>query len=137
MKPFKTLAVILTLCIFFIFTDCEKIGTFSFDGYYSGSFSYLEQVQFDALIINGNAYKEVPSGGAMNQKFPCLTKGTYRIKQRSITFFPDNVPDCICFACMLTGKYTLIQSGEKIIFQKGSGDVLQTYILTLVEPSPH
>ena len=75
MKPFNTLAVILTLCIFFIFTDCEKNGTFSFNGYYSGSFSYREQVQFDALIINGNTYKEVPSGGAMNQKFPSLYNG--------------------------------------------------------------
>jgi hypothetical protein len=137
MRPIKTLFLILTLCGFFIFTDCEKIGTFSFDGFYEGYFSYRGQVQYDALIINANAFKEVPSGGAMNQKFPCLTKGTYRIKQRSIKFVPDTVLLCTCSACTLTGEYALIQSGEKIIFQKGSGDDLQTYNLTFVKFSPH
>jgi hypothetical protein len=137
MKTIKALFIICGLCSLLIFTNCEKNGTFSFDGYYEGSFSYRGQVRYDALIINGNAFKEVPSGGAMNQKFPCLTRGTYRIKQRFIIFVPDTVPDCNCSVCMLTGNYALIQSGEKIIFQKGSGDDLQTYNLTLVEPSPH
>jgi len=133
MKIIKTLYIVFTFCSFFIFSDCEKNVTFSFDGYYSGSFSYKGQVQFDALIINENEYEEVPSGGAMNQKFPCLTKGTYSIKQRSITFTPDVMPDCICSACLLTGAYTLIQSGKTIIFQRGTGDDLQIYNMTLIE----
>lgn len=133
MKPIKIVIVIITFSSLFITSNCKKIDTFSSDGYYSGYFSYKGQVQFDALSINGNNYEEVPSGGALNQKFPCLTKGTYKIKNNTITFVPSVMPDCLCFECLLNGDYTLIQSGKNIIFQRETGDNLQIYNLTLIE----
>ena len=114
-------------------SSCTKIDNFSNDGYYSGSLSYKGIIQFDALNINGNNYEEVPSGGAFNQKFPCITKGTYKIKGNTITFYPSVLPDCPCNECLLNGDYTLIQSGETIIFQRGTGDDLQIYNMTLIE----
>ena len=44
---------------------------------------------------------------------------------------PSVMPDCLCVECLLNGDYTLIQSGSKLIFQKGTGDTLQNYDLTL------
>jgi hypothetical protein len=40
------------------------------------------------------------------------------------------------FACLLSGEYTLIQSGNNIKFQRGTGNDLQAYNLTLIEPNP-
>jgi hypothetical protein len=134
MKVFISLTAII-YSILFVSPGCTKSDIFSADGYYSGSFSYQGQTKFDALIINGNDYEEVPSGGAMNQKFPCLTKGTYRIKGNEITFSPGVMPDCLCYECLLNGKYTLSQSDNTIKFQKGSGDNLQVYDMTLIESS--
>jgi hypothetical protein len=125
----------MTLGSLCIFSTCKKIDTFSFDGYYSGSFTYKGQVQFDGLIIKENNYEEAASGGALNQKFPCLTKGTYKIKNNTITFVPSVMPDCLCFECLLNGEYKLIQNGKNIIFQKVTEDNLQIYNLTLVESS--
>jgi hypothetical protein len=38
------------------------------------------------------------------------------------------------FDCQLNGDYKLIQTGGKIIFQRGSGNELQVYTLTLIGP---
>jgi len=123
------------------------MDTVSADGYYSGSLVYQGQPLFAAIIFNGSNYEEAASGGALNQKFPCLTKGTYRIRDNTISFYPTVMPivlDCTCtmmftevkFDCLLSGEYTLIQSGNTIKFQKGNGNDLQVYNLTLIEPNP-
>lgn len=126
----KLIFVLILICS----GGCTK-DTFSDDGYYSGSFSYNGEVKFDALIINGNNYEEVPSGGAMNQKFPCLVKGSYRIKGNKITFTTSVEPDCICDECLLKGEYVLVQSGNTIKFQREAVNGLQVYNLTLVTAS--
>jgi hypothetical protein len=125
-------SVITCILITFAFTSCTK-EKITFDGYYSGSFTYQGQVKFDALRINGNNYEEAASGGALNQKFPCLTKGTYKIKGDIISFTTRVEPDCLCYDCLLKGEYKLIQSGNTIEFQKEARDGLQRYLLTLVE----
>lgn len=142
MKKTKILFTLMILCSFFILPSCEK-DTFSNDGYYSGSFSNQGQHTFTALVIDGSSYSEVPSGDAYNQKFPCITKGTYKIQNHTISFDATvlpTVPDCQCgeltgvkFDCLLNGDYTLIQSGDKIVFQRGTGNDLQIYDLTIVK----
>lgn len=147
MKIAKTLFLLLTLTSLSIFSGCEKLDTVSADGYYSGSLVYQGQPLFAAISFNGNNYAEVASGGALNQKFPCITKGTYKIKHNKISFFPTAMPvlpDCPCavmftnikFDCLLNGDYKLIQSGNNIRFQRGIGNDLQVYNLTLIEPNP-
>ena len=141
----KIILVYLNFILCFIFSDCKKQDTFSNDGYYSGSYSYQGQRTFTAIIIDGNNYSEVPSGGEFNQKFPCLTKGTYKINNSTITFNATVLPvvsDCRCgeltgviFDCLLSGIYTLVQSGENMVFQRGTGNDLQVYDLTLVKPN--
>ena len=136
----------MTLTNLSIFSSCEKLDTFSTDGYYSGSFSNQGQRTFTAIVIDGSNYSEVPSGGVYNQKFPCVTKGTYKIKNNTISFNASVlpvVPDCQCgvltgvsFDCLLNGDYTLVLSGEKIVFQRGTGNDLQVYDLTLIKPNP-
>jgi len=122
----------MTLFSLIALTSCDKLETPLTNGYYSGSLSYKGQLYFDAILFDENTYKEVPSGGALNQKFPCLTEGTYKIKKGSITFIPNNSPTCSCSACLLTGDFDLIRDGNKIIFQKGSGQDLQIYSLTQI-----
>lgn len=147
MKIAKTLFLLFTLTSLFIFSSCEKMDTVSTDGYYQGSLVYQGQSLFAAISFHRNNYEEAASGGALNQKFPCLTKGTYKIKHNTISFSPTVmpvVPDCTCtimftevkFACLLSGEYTLIQSGNNIKFQRGTGNDLQAYNLTLIEPNP-
>jgi hypothetical protein len=141
----KTLFFLMTLISLSIFSSCEKLDTVSTDGYYSGSLVYQGQPLFAAISFHGSNYEEVASGGALNQKFPCLTKGTYIIKHNIISFSPKVmpiVPDCtyavmfadIKFDCLLSGNYILIQSGYNIKFQRGTGNDLQVYNLTLIEP---
>jgi len=144
-KIAKTVYLLITLTSFSFFSGCEKMDTVSTDGYYSGSLVYQRQPLFAAISFNGNNYAEVASGGALNQKFPCITKGTYKIKHNTISFSPTElpvVPDYTCaimftevkFDCLLSGEYTLIQSGNTIKFQRGTGNGLQVYNLTLIEP---
>ncbi len=142
MRKTKILFTLIILGSLFILLSCKK-DTFSNGGYYSGSFSNKGQRTFTALVINGSSYSEVPSGGAYNQKFPCVTKRTYKIKKRIISFNAivlPAVPDCQCgeftgvkFDCLLNGDYTLIQAGEKIVFQRETGNDLQIYDLTIVK----
>jgi len=122
----------MTLISLAVLTSCNKLDTPLTNGYYSGSLSYQGQLYFDAISFSENTYKEVPSGGALNQKFPCLTEGTYKIKNGTITFIPSNSPTCSCSACLLTGDFDLIQEGNKIIFQRGSSQDLQIYSLTQI-----
>jgi hypothetical protein len=130
----KMLFVPAIICFFitFTFTSCTK-DNITKDGYYSGSFTYQGLIKFDALIISGNNYQEAASGGALNQKFPCLTKGTYKIKGDIITFTTSVEPDCLCYDCLLKGEYKIIQSGKTLEFQKEAKDGLQIYSLTLTE----
>jgi len=144
-KIAKTLFLFVTIISFLFFSGCEKSDTVSADGYYSGSLVYQGLPLFTAISFSGNKYKEVPSGGAWNQKFPCITKGTYKIKNKIISFMPEVfpvVPDCQCeikpgvkFECLLHGDYELIQSGKNLIFQRGTGNDLHVYYLTLREPT--
>ncbi len=144
-KIVKVLFFLVALTSLSFIFSCEKQDAFSTDGYYSGSFSTQGQRTFTALVIDGNNYSEVPSGGVYNQKYPCVTKGSYKIKNGTISFNATvlpAVPDCQCgeltgvkYDCLLNGDYTLIQSGEKIIFQRGTGDNLQVYDLTIVKPN--
>jgi hypothetical protein len=123
----KTKTILLILTLIFIFSDCNKQDTFSINGYYSGSFSSQVQSTFTA-IVDGLNYSEVPSGGVYNQKFPCLTEGTYKITDNSISLNAmvlPVVPYCqsgeqtdVKFDCLLNGDYTLVQSGEKIVFKE-------------------
>jgi hypothetical protein len=146
MKIAKTLFVLMTSASLFIFLSCEKLDTVSTDGYYQGSLVYQEQPLFSAISFHGNNYAEVASGGALNQKFPCITEGTYKIKHNTISFSPSVfpvIPDCQCgmftsvtFDCLLNGDYHLIKSGNNIKFQRGEGNDLQVYNLTLIEPNP-
>lgn len=144
LKITKIIFVLMTFSILLILWDCKKQDTFSSDGYYSGSFSYQGQILFKAINFNGSNYAEAPSGGALNQKFPFITKGTYKIKHNIISFTPDMLPDCSCsvmltgvkFDCLLNGDYTLVEKGNKITFQRGTGTGLQIYNLTLVESNP-
>lgn len=131
MNTLKTISLLLTLSCLIILSSCEKTDTFLDSGYYTGSFSYQGEVKFNAIVFYNNTYQEVPSGGAANQKFPCVTKGTYKIMDNTITFLPTVMPDCLCFECLLNGDYTLVQSGSKLIFKKGTGNTLQNYDLTL------
>lgn len=146
-KIVKTLFLLMTITSLSIFSSCEKLDTVSTDGYYQGSLVYQGQPLFAAISFHVNNYAEVASGGALNQKFPCITKGTYKIRHNKISFFPTVmpvVPDCTCavmftnikFDCLLSGDYTLIQSGNNIKFQRGTGNDLQVYNLTLIEPNP-
>ena len=139
--------ILFLVLLLAIFSGCEKMDTVSTDGYYSGSLVYQGQPLFAAISFNGNNYAEVASGGALNQKFPCITKGTYKIKHNTISFSPTVMPvvlDCTCaimftevkFDCLLSGEYTLIQSGNTIKFQRGNGNDLQVYNLTFIEPNP-
>jgi hypothetical protein len=128
----KKITFLLLTFSLLVFTNCDKLDSPLTNGYYSGSLSYQGQLYFDAISFNDNTYKEVPSGGALNQKFPCLTEGTYKIKKGTITFIPSNSPTCSCSDCLLTGDYDLVQEGNKIIFQRGSGQDLQTYSLTQI-----
>jgi hypothetical protein len=137
----KTLIFILLLPAF---SGCEKQDTVTADGYYQGSLVYKGQPFFSAISFNGNNYSEVASGGALIQKFPCITKGTYTIKHNTISFAPTVLPlisDCQCgmfpnvkFDCQLNGDYKLVQSGKSITFQRGVGNELQVYNLTLINP---
>jgi hypothetical protein len=140
------LFIMLTLLSGVTLVSCKKIDTFSADGYYSGSFSNQGKSTWTAIVIAGSNYSEVPSGGVYDQKFPCVTKGTYKIKNNIISFSATvlpAVPDCQCgmqtgikFDCLLCGDYTLVQSGENIVFQRGTGNDLQIYDLTLIKPNP-
>jgi hypothetical protein len=122
----------MTFSGLFILSDCNKPNAPLTNGYYSGSLSYQGQLLFDAISFNEDNYEEVTSGGARNQKFPCLTKGTYRIKNNKITFTPNNSPICSNSNFLLKGEYSLIQEGYKITFQKGTGQDLQIYTLTQI-----
>ena len=145
MKIERTIFLLMTFTSFSIFSSCEKLDTVSTDGYYQGSLVYQEQPLFTAISFHGNNYAEVASGGALNQKFPCITKGTYKIKHNTISFSPSVfpvIPDCQCgmftsvtFDCLLNGDYQLIKSGNNVIFQRGTGNDLQVYNLTLIEPN--
>lgn len=146
MKIAKTLYLLMTLTSLSIFSSCEKLDTVSTDGYYSGSLVYQGQPLFAAISFHGNNYAEVASGGALIQKFPCITKGIYKIKHNTISFAPTVfpvIPHCQCgmftsvtFDCLLNGEYKLIKSGNNITFQRGTGNDLQVYNLTLIEPNP-
>ena len=146
MKIAKILFVLMTSASLSIFSSCEKLDTVSTDGYYQGSLVYQGQPLFAAISFHGSNYAEVASGGALNQKFPCVTKGTYKIRHNKISFSPTVmpiVPDCTCavmftvikFDCILSGDYLLIQTGNNIKFQRGSGNDLQVYNMTLIEPN--
>ena len=146
-KIAKAVYLLISFTSLLFLLGCEKLDTVSIDGYYSGSLVYQGQPLFAAISFNGNNYAEVASGGALNQKFPCITKGTYKIKHNIISFSPTEMPvvlDCSCaimfttvkFDCLLSGEYTLIQSGKTIKFQRGTGNDLQVYNLTLIEPTP-
>lgn len=146
-KIAKTVFLLISFTILSFLPGCEKPDTVSTDGYYSGSLVYREQPLFTAISFNGNNYAEVASGGVLNQKFPCITEGTYKIKHNTISFSPTEMPDvldCSCavmfntvkFDCLLSGEYTLTQSGKTIKFQRGTGNDLQVYNLTLIEPAP-
>jgi hypothetical protein len=145
-KIAKTVFFLITLISFSFFSGCEKSNTVSTDGYYQGSLIYQGQPLFAAISFHGNNYEEVASGGALIQKFPCITKGIYKIKHNTISFAPTVlpvIPDCQCgmftsvtFDCLLNGDYKLIKSGKNIIFQRGTGNDLQVYNLTLVESNP-
>jgi hypothetical protein len=146
-KIAKTVFLLISFTSLSFLSGCEKLDTVSTDGYYSGSLVYQGQPLFAAISFNGNNYAEVASGGALNQKFPCITKGTYKIKHNTISFSPSEMPvvlDCSCaimfttvkFDCLLSGEYTFIQSGKTIKFQRGTGNDLQVYNLTFIEPNP-
>jgi hypothetical protein len=136
--------ILIFILLLTTFSGCEKQDTVSSDGYYQGSLVYQGQPFFAAISFDGNNYAEVASGGALIQKFPCVTKGTYTIKHNTISFAPTVlpvIPDCQCglftsvkFDCQLNGDYKLIQTRGKIIFQRGSGNELQVYTLTLIGP---
>ncbi len=136
--------ILIFILLLIAFSGCEKQETVSTDGYYQGSLVYQGQPFFSAISFNGNNYSEVASGGALIQKYPCITKGTYKIKHNTISFAPTVlpvIPDCQCgmftsvkFDCQLDGDYTLIHSGKNIKFQRGTGNLLQVYSLTLIEP---
>ncbi len=142
----KTLFLLMILISLSFFSSCEKLDTVSTDGYYQGSLVYQKQPLFAAISFHGNNYIEGASGGALNQKFPCVTGGTYKIKHNTISFSPSVfpvIPDCQCgtfasvtFDCILNGDYHLIKSGNILIFQRGNGNDLQVYNLTLMEPNP-
>jgi hypothetical protein len=136
--------ILIFILLLTTFSGCEKQDTVSADGYYQGSLVYQGQPFFSAISFNGNNYAEAASGGALIQKFPCITKGIYKIKHNTISFAPTvfpAIPDCQCgmftnvkFDCQLNGDYKLIQSGNNLKFQRGTGNELQIYNLTLIEP---
>ena len=131
-KITKSLIAMIAFSSLAILMSCNKLDTPLADGYYSGSLNYQGQLLFDAISFNGDNYEEVASGGALNQKFPCLTKGTYQIKKNIITFTPNNSPVCSNSDFLLKGEYSLIQKGNKITFQKVTGQDLQIYTLTQI-----
>jgi hypothetical protein len=112
--------------------SCSKLDTQLAYGYYAGTFSYQGQLLFDAISFSGENYEELASGGARYQKFPCLTKGTYQIKKNSITFAPNNSPECSNSDFLLQGEYSLIQEDNRITFQKGSEQDIQIYTLSAI-----
>jgi hypothetical protein len=137
--------ILILILLSTTFTGCEKQDTVSTDGYYQGSLVYQGQPFFSAISFTGNNYSEVASGGALIQKFPCITKGIYKINHNTISFSPTVlpvIPDCQCgmftsikFDCLLNGDYKLIQSGNNVKFLRGTGNEMQVYNLTLIEPN--
>jgi hypothetical protein len=139
LKPVQSYA--LVTMIFFALIGCEKkdpTPEYIPEGYYSGIFIFSEDTVFDAFIFNADTFCEVPSGGVMHQKFPCLVEGTYIIQEGIIEFSilkdPEEGSNCDP-GILLTGSYDMILAGNKLEFMKGEGDVKQHYIIKKVTSS--
>ena len=125
----------------FILMGCEKkdfVPEYIPEGYYEGMFIFSEDTVFDACIFNADTFCEVPSGGVMYQKFPCLVEGTYKIREGLIEFSILKYPaeGIICDPeILLSGSYEMILSGNKLEFMKVEGDSKQQYKMQKVSSS--
>ena len=133
-KPKSIIMIYVVLLMIII--GCTKEDSNPFDGYFQGSFYYQNQSYFEAIIFSGESFEEVPSGGALYQKFPCIVDGTYKINKDKIVFYSSSLPseEANCsHSYLLSGEYHLTtKSPSEISFYKGEGDELQTYTLKLI-----
>jgi hypothetical protein len=141
LKPIQSFSLIAIVLIALF--GCEKKDpTFEYipDGYYSGHFIYSEDTVFDVIVFDADTFSEVPSGGVMHQKFPCLVEGTYVIQDGKIDFsilkYPEDGSNCDPEK-LLTGSYDLKMSGESLEFIKGDGGNKQLYKLIKVPVKPY
>lgn len=128
--------LIFLICCASAISGCKEQEDLIVQGYYQGSFDYQGKIVFDAISFDGDNYAEVASGGVMNQKFPCISKGTFSIRKNTITFRPDNKDECPYPEYFLTGDYSFSQTVNTIVFQRGTGTDRQTYSLTLISATP-
>ena len=128
-------SLLLFYCLIII-SGCKEQDDLIAHGYYQGSFDDQGKKLFDAISFDRDHYTEVPSGGVMNQKFPCISKGTFSIRKNAITFRPVNKDDCPYPEYFLSGDYSLTQTGTTIVFQRGTGNNCQAYNLTLISATP-
>jgi len=99
LKPVRSVSIVAIL--FFTLIRCEKkdpTSEYIPEGYYSGIFIFSEDTIFDAFIFSADTFSEIPSGGVMHQKFPCLVEGTYVIQDGKIEFsilkYPEEGSSC-------------------------------------------
>lgn len=134
-------AILFVAIVFFTLMGCEKkdlVPEYIPEGYYSGIFIFSEDTVFDAFVFNADTFCEVPSGGAMYQKFPCLVEGTYKIQEGVVEFsilkYPEEGINCDP-EILLSGSYDMILSGDNLEFMKGEGDSKQHYKMKKVTSS--
>ena len=139
LKPVQSFA--LVTIVFFALFGCEKKNDtpeYIPEGYYSGIFIFSEDTVFDAFIFHEDTFSEVPSGGVMHQKFPCIVEGTYVIQEGIIEFsilkHPEESSNCDP-GILMSGSYEMILAGDKLEFMKGEGDCKQHYIVKKVTSS--
>ena len=133
-------SILFVAIVFFTLLGCEKKDPdpeYIPEGYYSGIFIFSEDTVFDAFVFNADTFCEVPSGGAMYQKFPCLVEGTYKIQEGVVEFSILKYPEQSIYCdpdILLSGSYDMILSGDDLEFIKGEGDSKQHYKMKKVTP---
>ena len=120
---------------------CDKKDTspnYIPEGYYSEIFIYSEDTVFDAFIFKADTFMEVPSGGVLHQKFPCIVEGTYEILDGIVEFsihkYPQEGSDCDS-DILLSGAYEMMLEGDNLEFVKGEGVSKQHYKMKKVQSS--
>ena len=107
------------------------------EGYYEGFYAYSGDTIWEAISFKTNSFSEQPSGGLPIgwQKWPCLVEGIYTIIDSNIVFKVTKYP-LIESQCesgnYLSGRFTLRNTDESLLFWKGEGDQKQTHWLKLL-----
>jgi hypothetical protein len=138
-----TFRIACLVLMMFIIAGCIKDNnnpTYIPDGYYSGSFIFNGDTVFDAIVFETDSFCEVPSGGVIHQKFPCLVGGVYSIQEKDIEFsilkYPVISDTSTCDSdIFLSGVYEMVITGDRLEFWKGDETQYQKYKLEKIESS--